>query len=587
MDSNIRYTEKNSTAPIIQRDSTSFTIKVKKSKLNYLKSEIRLSSQQFHSNQVKSSRIYFNQRPHIRKSQNKKAAKKTKKTEKFSIKEVVSPINNLIDEDKVSLVYDVKESAKYSYSTAKTAYKVVKKTKELIKPPVGVIERKHHYKSMIKDGVKSGTKYGIKKSYQSVRNLVDDDPDSLFSKTKTNAKATYRATNSTYRLVNQVNSFIRKDKSSKSANRLLQRSKELRKKAQRQAYHVTKNSVSSIVQNQMIKQGIGKIMMMNPIPILIGVLLLLLIVIPSSFMMIAAPIGIVEHEDQTQVNQFHTYVSSLDNSLMEQIQLEYSDKEDTNDEMNVLSDLSDEEINKNEQENQEEQEPSRSVIFDFSNLYTNSRDLLAYFGSKYPNFKFEEIRSEIDHIHQNLYTVQCNQIENEVYVWIEKIEVKDYLEMNKDVLFTKSEYENYLFYVEIQELLNNSELAAPYDGVYYYSSRFGYRTNPVNGVQEFHTGLDIPHALGTPIKATMSGIVTVVGYDSDGYGNYTVIKDGNRETLYAHCQEILVSVGQQVRVGERIALTGSTGMSTGPHLHLEYKIDGERLNPEHYLPKIE
>ncbi len=85
----------------------------------------------------------------------------------------------------------------------------------------------------------------------------------------------------------------------------------------------------------------------------------------------------------------------------------------------------------------------------------------------------------------------------------------------------------------------------------------------------------------------MSGIVTVVGYDSDGYGNYTVIKDGNRETLYAHCQEILVSVGQQVRVGERIALTGSTGMSTGPHLHLEYKIDGERVNPEHYLPKIE
>lgn len=99
-----------------------------------------------------------------------------------------------------------------------------------------------------------------------------------------------------------------------------------------------------------------------------------------------------------------------------------------------------------------------------------------------------------------------------------------------------------------------------------------------------HSGLDIAAPNGTPIKAAAAGTVTYAGNAGDGYGNYVVISHGNGvQTLYAHCSQLLVTKGQKVSQGEIIAKVGSTGNSTGNHLHLEVRKDGITYDPQNYV----
>ncbi len=115
------------------------------------------------------------------------------------------------------------------------------------------------------------------------------------------------------------------------------------------------------------------------------------------------------------------------------------------------------------------------------------------------------------------------------------------------------------------------------------TSPYGYRIHPVTGTQRFHSGVDIGAAYGTSIYAANSGTVIVSGYNSGGYGNYVVISHGGGySTLYAHCSSLLVSAGQQVTKGQVIAKCGSTGMSTGPHIHFEIQLNGKTTNPMAY-----
>jgi len=115
------------------------------------------------------------------------------------------------------------------------------------------------------------------------------------------------------------------------------------------------------------------------------------------------------------------------------------------------------------------------------------------------------------------------------------------------------------------------------------TSGFGYRTDPFTGETKFHGGIDIAAAAGTPIVAADGGIVTVAnGVDSwgGGYGFYVMIDHGNGyETLYGHCSSICVTYGQVVQKGEVIAYVGSTGNSTGNHLHFEIRIGGQKQDP--------
>lgn len=115
------------------------------------------------------------------------------------------------------------------------------------------------------------------------------------------------------------------------------------------------------------------------------------------------------------------------------------------------------------------------------------------------------------------------------------------------------------------------------------TSAFGYRINPVTGEQDFHTGIDVAASEGTPIAAAMPGEVTEVGYDSI-YGHYVTMSHGlNIGTRYCHCSEILVEEGAQLREGDRIALVGSSGMTTGAHLHFEVTADGLLCDPTYVL----
>ena len=100
-----------------------------------------------------------------------------------------------------------------------------------------------------------------------------------------------------------------------------------------------------------------------------------------------------------------------------------------------------------------------------------------------------------------------------------------------------------------------------------------------------HTGLDIAAPKGTPIKVVADGKVTAASY-SGSYGNLVKVSHGNGvETWYAHTTKMYVSVGQEVKAGDIIATVGSTGNSTGAHLHLEIRINGEHINPQNYLYK--
>ena len=118
-----------------------------------------------------------------------------------------------------------------------------------------------------------------------------------------------------------------------------------------------------------------------------------------------------------------------------------------------------------------------------------------------------------------------------------------------------------------------------------YTSFFGYRINPITGKFSFHTGLDIASAEGTKIRAVYNGTVTRVGEDGRA-GKYIFLRhDDGMVTFYCHCSKITAEVGSVIRQGETIAKVGSTGWSTGPHLHFEVRINGIRYNPLYILER--
>jgi murein DD-endopeptidase MepM/ murein hydrolase activator NlpD len=119
--------------------------------------------------------------------------------------------------------------------------------------------------------------------------------------------------------------------------------------------------------------------------------------------------------------------------------------------------------------------------------------------------------------------------------------------------------------------------------VAYVSSSYGYRTDPFNGGAAFHAGLDFPGPLGSAIYAAAKGTVSFVG-QKQGYGNCIEISHGNGLlTRYAHMSALGARVGQQVDAGARIGAMGSTGRSTGPHLHFEVRINDRPVNPRPFL----
>ncbi len=117
------------------------------------------------------------------------------------------------------------------------------------------------------------------------------------------------------------------------------------------------------------------------------------------------------------------------------------------------------------------------------------------------------------------------------------------------------------------------------------SSKFGYRKNPFTGHKQHHNGIDIAAPSGTRIRAVASGVVTRSGWMSNGCGYGVHIKHSNYETVYCHASRVFVVKGEQIKRGQGIAEVGSTGNSTGPHLHFEIRSlrTSKSVNPLKYL----
>lgn len=115
------------------------------------------------------------------------------------------------------------------------------------------------------------------------------------------------------------------------------------------------------------------------------------------------------------------------------------------------------------------------------------------------------------------------------------------------------------------------------------TSPYGYRSTPFGGYGEFHMGVDIAAPMGTPVVASRSGTIIIQVYHPS-YGNYIVIDHGDSfSTVYAHLSGFACSAGQEVRAGQVIGFIGTTGASTGPHLHFEVRINGQHTNPLDYI----
>lgn len=130
--------------------------------------------------------------------------------------------------------------------------------------------------------------------------------------------------------------------------------------------------------------------------------------------------------------------------------------------------------------------------------------------------------------------------------------------------------------------LDLEETVSPVMGV--LTSPFGWREHPVDGEEKFHNGVDLAVNMGTQVKAFADGVVDYIGDDPDQYGLYLQISHANGvKSFYAHCSQLLVSQGQTVKAGDTVALSGDTGNTTGPHLHLELRFNGVRINPIYYI----
>ncbi|HEY3365300.1 MAG TPA: peptidoglycan DD-metalloendopeptidase family protein [Symbiobacteriaceae bacterium] len=136
---------------------------------------------------------------------------------------------------------------------------------------------------------------------------------------------------------------------------------------------------------------------------------------------------------------------------------------------------------------------------------------------------------------------------------------------------------------EHQDYLAHRPTGIPISGAT-ITDRFGYRWSPFGWGRQFHAGIDLAQAYWTPIYATADGVVTSAGWKSGGYGYAVEIDHGyGFQTLYAHMIDYDVKAGQTVKRGQRIGFLGSTGDSTGPHVHYEIHLDGVAIDPAKYF----
>ncbi len=230
--------------------------------------------------------------------------------------------------------------------------------------------------------------------------------------------------------------------------------------------------------------------------------------------------------------------------------------------------------------------------YDLDAIGHDPLQLMAFLTAKFRDFEYADIVGTLRDLFEEQYTLTLTQETEtdpesgeERYILNVKLTTKPF----SQVIVSQLDEAERQFYDLLMDTQGNRQLIQNVFGFNWQpniSSHYGYRIHPITGVKTFHSGVDIGMGQGTEILAGHDGVVSFSGTNG-GYG-LCVILDGSigsqmdLSTKYAHCSQLLVSEGQEVKAGDVIAKVGSTGNSTGPHLHLEVLLNGQTVNPLYF-----
>lgn len=231
--------------------------------------------------------------------------------------------------------------------------------------------------------------------------------------------------------------------------------------------------------------------------------------------------------------------------------------------------------------------------YNIGEISHNPYELMGYLSTMFNAFTFERVQGELERLFGEQYQLTREVIvetrydsDGNPYDWYilqTTLAVTPLSTIISNTLSLGEQTDRYTVYQ--QTLGNRQAFGNPFDFPWlgYVSSGYGWRVHPISGEKNLHRGVDIAVAQGTPVAAIHDGKVVSAG-DAGSYGLCVVIEDEKGyQSRYAHCSSLSVSVGQEVKRGDVIAAVGSTGNSTGPHLHLEIMLDGEYLNPYYFV----
>ncbi len=231
--------------------------------------------------------------------------------------------------------------------------------------------------------------------------------------------------------------------------------------------------------------------------------------------------------------------------------------------------------------------------YNIGEISHNPYELMGYLSTMFNAFTFEQVQAELARLFGEQYQLTREVIvetrydsDGDPYDWYVLQTTLTVTPLSTIISGTLSPGEQTDRYNVYQQTLGNRQAYGnPFDFPWlgYVSSGYGYRVHPITGEKNLHRGVDIAVAQGTPIRAIHDGRVVSAG-DAGSYGLCVVIEDEKGyQSRYAHCSSLSVSAGQEVKRGDVIAAVGSTGNSTGPHLHLEIMLNGEYLNPYYFV----
>ena len=230
--------------------------------------------------------------------------------------------------------------------------------------------------------------------------------------------------------------------------------------------------------------------------------------------------------------------------------------------------------------------------YSIGDISHNPYELMNYLSAAYGAFTFEQVRPELDRLFGEKYQLTRTEItetryddEGNSYQWTVLQTTLTVGRLGDTIADSLTQEGADLYQTYAQTLGNRQAFSNPFDFPWlgYVSSGYGWRVHPTTRVKDLHRGVDIAVAQGTPIKAIQDGRVVSAG-NAGSYGLCVVIEDAQGyQSRFAHCSDLNVSAGQEVMRGDVIATVGSTGDSTGPHLHLEVLLNGEYLDPCYFV----